>query len=85
MPFASPEDRRNYMTEYEQERRLGLRRTGDAGEVAAAMDERRAERERYLREWEAANRERRSRARRENRRREKLEQQLAAVRRVTTT
>lgn len=60
------------MRDYHAEFRLGLRRTEAPAVVEKRMDERRAERETYLREWAAANRARRAAARREQRRAARL-------------
>lgn len=60
------------MREYHAEFRLGLRRSEPPAVVEAKMDERRAAREQYLREWAAANRERRTAQKREARRKARL-------------
>jgi hypothetical protein len=78
VPFADEEQRREYMRDYHAEFRVGLRRSGTPAEVEKKMDERRLDREAYLRAWAAANRERRSAARREQRR-EARRQALAAA------
>ena len=67
------------MRDYEAEFRAGLRRSGTPGEVAARMDERRREREAYLRDWAAANKERRAAARREQRREARRQATAAAL------
>lgn len=82
MPIADPEKRREYMRKYEEERRLGLRRTGTVAEVEAAMAARAAEREQYRREWKKANRERLAKQRRERRAKERQAQLAAALGRL---
>jgi hypothetical protein len=84
MPFADPEQRRAYMREYHAEFRVGLRRRGSAGETVAQMDERRREREEYLRAWAAANREKRSAQRRKRRREERAAVEAAALQHLKT-
>lgn len=79
MPFADEEQRREYMRDYHAEFRVGLRRTGTPAEVERQMDERRLEREAYLRAWAAANKERRSAARREQRREARRQAVAAAL------
>ncbi len=56
------------MRDYHAEFRLGLRRSEAPAVAEARMDERRAAREQYLRDWAAANRERRAQQKRESRR-----------------
>lgn len=72
MPFADDEQRREYMRDYHAEFRLGLRRSESPAVAEARMDERRAAREEYLRQWAAANKERRTAQKREARRRARL-------------
>ena len=60
------------MRDYHAEFRLGLRRSEAPAVVVEKMDERRADREEYLRQWAAANKARRTAARREQRRQERL-------------
>jgi hypothetical protein len=72
MPIKDEKERRDYMRDYHAEFRLGLRRSEAPAVVVEKMDERRADREEYLRQWAAANKERRTAARREQRRQERL-------------
>lgn len=60
------------MRDYHAEFRLGLRRSEAPAVAEARMDERRAAREQYLRDWAAANRERRAKQKRESRRKARL-------------
>lgn len=60
------------MRDYHAEFRLGLRRSEAPAVAEARMDERRKEREAYLRAWAAANRERRAAQKRESRRKARL-------------
>lgn len=60
------------MRDYHAEFRLGLRRSEAPAEVDRRMDERRREREAYLRDWAAANKERRAAQKRESRRKARL-------------
>lgn len=60
------------MRDYHAEFRLGLRRSEAPAVAEARMDERRAAREEYLRQWAAANRERRAQQKRESRRKARL-------------
>lgn len=82
MPFVDPEKRRRYLREYHAEFRLGLRRTETPAAVVARMDERRLEREEYLRAWATENRERRTAARRMQRREAKRRSLEGAVRKL---
>lgn len=74
---------REYMRDYHAEFRLGLRRSEAPATAEARMDGRRAEREKYLREWAAQNKERRSAARREARRAERRAAEEQALNQLT--
>ncbi len=84
MPIKDPEKRKAYQRAYEQERRLGLRRRGDAAAVVAEMDERAAERQEYLRRYAAERRAELQAKQTERRRKRRYEQMLtAALNRLT--
>lgn len=72
MPLKDLNKRREYMRDYHAEFRLGLRRLESPVVAEAKMDERRAEREAYLKRWAAENKERRTAQRREQRRQARL-------------
>lgn len=71
------------MREYHAEFRLGLRRSGPLSSVEAKMDERKEQRDEYLRAWAAANKERRSAARKEQRRLARAQALAGALGNVT--
>ena len=72
MPFKDENERRIYMRDYHAEFRLGLRRSEPPTVAEARMDERRTEREEYLRKWAEENKARRAAQRREQRRQARL-------------